>query len=299
MKPRDLADLALLAAIWGASFLFMRIAVPQFGPVAMIELRVAIAAALLLILLAWRGRLSQLRQHAGPLFVVGIVNSALPFVLLAYALLTVPVGIASIINGMTPLWTALLAWLALRERLRVMQWSGLALGAVGVAVLVWDKIGPGPTTQAATALLAIGACVLATVSYAAAAIVTRKYLAGVDAGASAAGSQLAATLALLPLAIGTLPASLPSAGAWIATVVLGVVCTALAYLLYFRLIKRTGAVAASSVTLLVPVFATAWAAIFLGEAITPRLLLGGAIVLAGTALSLGLVFAPRAVTGSD
>lgn len=298
LKPRDLVDLLLLAAIWGASFLLMRVAVPEFGPVAMIEVRVAIAAALLLTLLAWRGTLSQVRSHADPMFVVGAVNSALPFVLLAYALLTLPVGIASIINGMAPIWTALLAWLVLREPLRVTQWFGLALGAAGVAVLVWDKVDFGANTQATAAMLAIGACLLATVSYAVAAIVARRKLSGVDSSATAAGSQIGATLALLPFTFGAWPQASPSTGAWKATIVLGVVCTGLAYLLYFRLIKRTGAVSASSVTLLVPVFATVWAAIFLGETITTRLMVGGSIVLTGTALALGLIGAPHVAAKS-
>lgn len=298
MKPRDLVDLFLLSAIWGVSFLFMRVAVPEFGPVAMIEVRVAIAAAMLLALLGWRGTLSQVRSHAAPMFVVGVINSALPFLLFAYALLTVPVGIASIINGMVPIWTALLAWLVLREPLRVTQWLGLALGAAGVVVLVWDKVGLGVDTQAAAAMLAIGACLLATVSYAVGALFAREKLSGVDSSATAAGSQLGATLALLPFTFGAWPKATPSAGAWTATIVLGVVCTGLAYLLYFRLIKRTGAVSASSVTLLVPVFATVWAAIFMGEAITTRLMVGGSIVLTGTALALGLIGAPRVAAKS-
>lgn len=295
MKARDLADLLLLAAIWGASFLFMRVAVLEFGAIAMVELRVAIAAAMLLVFLAWRGALSQLRSHAAPMFLVGVINSALPFVLFGYALLTIPVGIASIINGVMPIWTALLAWLVLRERLRITQWFGLVLGVAGVAVLVWDKLAFGRDPHAVAVMLAIGACLLATVLYAVAALFARRKLAGVDASATAAGSQLGATLALLPFTFGSWPANAPGTGAWSATIALGLVCTGLAYLLYFRLIKRAGTVWASSVTLLVPVFATAWAAVFLGEPITPRLLVGGAIVLTGTALALGLVGAPRAI----
>ena len=293
MKPRDLADLLMLGAIWGASFLFMRVSVPEFGAVAMVELRVGIAAAMLLLFLGWRGTLSQIRSHAAPMFFVGVVNSALPFLLFGYALLTIPVGIASIINGLMPIWTALLAWLVLRERLRITQWFGLVLGVVGVAVLVGDKIEFGRDAHAIAVMLAIGACLLATVLYAVAAIFVRRRLSGVDSSATAAGSQLGATLALLPFTFGSWPTTAPSSGAWAATIALGLVCTGLAYLLYFRLIKHAGTVTASSVTLLVPVFATAWAAVFLGEPITSRLLIGGAIVLTGTALALGLVGAPR------
>jgi drug/metabolite transporter (DMT)-like permease len=289
MKSRDLADLLLLAAIWGASFLLMRVAVPEFGPVALIEVRVAIAAAVLLPLVAWRGRWPQLRAHLGPALLVGVVNSALPFVLLAFALQTLNAGITSILNGMVPIWTALLAWVVLRQRVRGSQWLGLALGAVGVAVLVWDKLSWRPDTEAFAATLAVAACVAATVSYAVAAIFARKKLADTDPSAVAAGSQLGATLALPPLVFTAWPAATPSLNAWSATVALGVVCTAVAYLLYFRLLARIGAVNASSVTLLVPVFATIWGAIFLAEPITARLIIGGAIVLTGTALALGRV----------
>ena len=141
MKARDLTDLLLLAALWGASFLFMRIAVPQFGPVPLVAVRVAIAALALLPLLARRNELRQLRTHAPRLALLGALNSALPFVLLSYATLTVTAGFAAILNATTPLWTAVLGWLWLRTRITRAQWLGLALGLLGVTVLVWGKGG--------------------------------------------------------------------------------------------------------------------------------------------------------------
>ena len=296
MKSRDLTDLLLLGAIWGASYLFMRLAVPAFGPVALIEMRVAIAALVLLPLLAWRGGatgLRDLRSHAGALVLVGIFNSAVPFVLLAYALLHITTGLAAILNAMAPIWTAVIAWLWLRDRLGALQWSGLLLGVVGVVVLVWGRVSLKPGSAAFEATLAIGACVLATVSYGLAANITKRLLNGVSPWATAAGSQAGAALVLLPLALYAWPAMSPGAKPWAATIALAVVCTALAYLLYFRLIRNVGPVQASSVTFLLPVTAALWGVLLLGESVTLQMLLGGAIILVGTAFALGFVRTTR------
>jgi drug/metabolite transporter (DMT)-like permease len=289
MKSRDLTDLLLLAAVWGASFLFLRLAVPAFGPVALIEVRVAVAAAFLLPLLAWRGELSALRAHAWPLLLVGTFNSALPFVLLAYALLHITTGLAAIVNAMMPMWTALIGWLWLRDRLAPLQWLGLLVGVLGVIVLVWGRVSLKPDSAAFEATLAIGACVLGAGSYGLAANLTKRMLGGVSAWKIAAGSQAGAALVLLPFAAFAWPALAPGALPWAAAITLAIVCTALAYLLYFRLIRRVGPVRASSVTFLVPVTAALWGVLLLGESVTAQMLFGGAIILAGTALALGLL----------
>ena len=289
MKSRDLTDLLLLAAIWGASYLFLRLAVPAFGPVALIEVRVGVAALFLLPLLAWRGSLKELRTHAGPLLLVGTFNSALPFVLLAYGLLHLTTGVAAILNAMVPLWAALIGWAWLRDRLGWMQWLGLLLGVLGVVVLVWGRVSLKPGSAAFDATLAIGACVLGTVFYGLAAILTKRLLTGVSAWATAAGSQVGAALVLLPFALLSWPAQMPDARSWSAALALGVLCTGIAYLLYFRLIRRIGPVQASSVTFLLPVTASLWGVLLLGETVTAQMIAGGAIILAGTALALGLV----------
>jgi drug/metabolite transporter (DMT)-like permease len=289
MKSRDLTDLLLLAVIWGASYLFLRLAVPAFGPVALIEVRVGVAALTLLPLLAWRGGLGELRAHAGSLLLVGTFNSALPFVLLAYGLLHITTGTAAIINAMVPLWAGLIGWAWLRERLAWRQWVGLLLGVLGVVVLVWGRVSFKPGSEAFDATLGIGACLLGTVGYGLAAILTKRLLSGVSAWTTAAGSQLAATLVLLPFALLTWPAQPPGIVSWSAAIALGVICTAIAYLLYFRLICRVGPVQASSVTLLLPVTAALWGVLVLGESVTAQVLVGGAVVLAGTALALNLV----------
>ncbi|GAB4477458.1 MAG: DMT family transporter [Burkholderiaceae bacterium] len=295
MKARDLTDLVALAALWGASFLFMRAAAPAFGPFALVEVRVAIAAACLLPLLAWRGGLAALRAQAPTLAVVGVLNSAVPFVLFTYSTLTLTAGFASILNATAPMWAALVAWLWLRERIRAAQWLGLAIGLAGVALLVWGRIDLRPGGSRWSATLAIAAALLASLSYGVAANYTKRRLAGVHALAVATGSQIAATFALLPFALWTWPNASVDANDWVAVIALGVACTGLAYILYFRLIDRVGAMRAASVTFLIPAFAVLWGAVFLHEAITARMAAGGAVVLVGTALALGLVGAPRSV----
>lgn len=284
MKARHLAELLLLAAIWGASFLFMRVAAADFGPVALISVRVGLATACLLPILAWRGESKVLRSHWKPLAVVGLTNSALPFCLFAWAALSLSAGFEAVLNATTPLWTAVVAfgWLGVRlPRERVL---GLGIGFAGVVVLVWGKLGLGPGGD----MLAVLGVLAAPMSYGVAANYSRQKLAGVSPLAVATGSQLAATLMLAPLAIWLWPAHPVAHGAWLAAVCLAVACTALAYLMYFRLIAHVGPGKAVSVTFLIPMFAIVWGGIFLGETLTPTMAAGGAVILLGTTLAVGL-----------
>lgn len=294
MKTRDLVDLILLAALWGAAFLFMRIAAPVFGPVALVEVRVAIAAACLLALLGWRGGLHHLRSHAAPLLMVGVLHTAVPFVLFSYAVLSITSGFASILNATTPMWTALVAWLWLRQNFRAAQWLGLAIGMVGVAVLVWGKVDFKPGGTQWTATLAIGAGLLGAAAYGLAGNYAKRHLAGVNSLAVATGSQMGAAIVLLPFALWLWPQGSIDVRAWGAVAALGIACTALAYILYFRLLESVGAVRALAVTFLIPLFAVFWGGVFLEESVSAQMIVGGAIILLGTALALGLIGAPRA-----
>lgn len=296
MKTRDLTDLLLLAALWGASFLFMRIAAPEFGPFALVEMRVAIAAVFLGALLAMRGELRALRKQTAQLALLGVLNSALPFVLLTYATLHVTAGFAAILNATVPLWTALIGWLWLRNAVRPLQWLGLAIGLMGVVVLVWGKASFTPSASQLGTSLALAASLVATCSYGLAANFTRRQLAVARPLSLAAGSQISAATVLLVPAVLTWPATPPSALAWASAITLGIACTGLAFLVFFRLLARVGAVSASTVTFLIPVFATSWGALFLGEGATAQMLAGGGVILAGTALSLGLW--PRSTTAA-
>lgn len=292
MSPRDLIDLTLLAAIWGSSFLFMRVAAPEFGPVALAFVRVSGAALVLLPLLVWRGEWRHVGHHAKALGWLGLTNSALPFLCFGYALLTLPAGLAAIFNAATPLATALIAWVWLRDPLSRPRMLGLALGFAGVLGLAVHKSlrsGQGLAVQLdGVTALAIAACLAATALYGLAAAQARRYLQGVPSLAMATGTQAAAGLALALPAVVTWPAQSPSAAAWAMAAALAVLASGLAYILYFRLIARVGGTNAASVTFLVPVFASAWGGLFLDEPMTGAMLAGGAVILAGTALVLGL-----------
>ena len=285
MTPRDLLDLTLLAALWGGSFLFMRYAVPDFGVVPLIWLRVALASVCLLPLLLMKGQLGALRERAGAVAVMGLFNSGLPFLLIAWATLSITAGLASIMNAMTPVFTALIGALWLGDRLDGRRSLGLLLGLAGVALLAADKADfrPGGSGWAIVAML------LATACYGFAANHTRRYLQGVPALVNATGTQLVSALVLLPPALWSWPERMPGLGPWLAALVLGVACSALAYLLFFRLIARVGASRAVTVTFLVPVFGTLWGALFLGEPVTASMLAGGAVVLLGTGLATGVI----------
>ena len=285
MKPRDLLDLTLLAALWGGSFLFMRYAVPDFGVVPLIWLRVALASICLLPLLLLKRQFGALRQQAGALTVMSLFNSGLPFLLIAWATLSITAGLASIMNAMTPVFTALIGALWLGDRLDGRRSLGLLLGLAGVALLAADKADfrPGGSGWAIVAML------LATACYGFAANHTRRYLQGVPALVNATGTQLVSALVLLPPALWSWPERMPGLGPWLAALVLGVACSALAYLLFFRLIARVGASRAVTVTFLVPVFGTLWGALFLGEPVTVSMLAGGAVVLLGTGLATGVI----------
>lgn len=289
MQRRDLLELIALAAAWGGSFLFMRVAAPELGPAPLIELRVGLGALVLLPLAILRGRLGIMARHWKAIFTVGLFNAALPFLLYAYASLSLGAGFLSVANAVTPVWGAVIGWLWLRDRLPAMRVLGLAIGFLGIVVLVWDKLqfqqgGTGPAVLAAIA---------APFFYGIAANWTKRFLSGVDALANATGSMLGASLVLLPLAIAQWPEQPVSAQAWAATVLLAVLCTGAAYVVFFRLIAALGPTAAVSVTFLVPVFGVFWGVTLLGEALTPSILAGAGIILVGTALALGLL-RPRA-----
>lgn len=288
--PAWLPEFVLLAALWGASFLFMRLGAAEFGPLATAFVRVALASAFLLpLLLARRGQWGLVRTHWRALLVVGVLNSGLPFLLYAFAVLSITTGLSSILNATTPLWGALVAWLWLGERLTATRVLGLGLGFMGVLLLAWDKASLQTGADGARAGWAMAACLGATLSYGVAASYTKRRLAGVPPMVTASGSQLGAAAALALPAFWAWPAQLPSAPAWAAMAAVALLCTGLAYVLYFRLIERAGAARALTVTYLIPVFALGYGTLLLGEAITPWMLLCAAVILLGTALSAGLL----------
>lgn len=284
-----LIDFVLLAAIWGASFMFMRIGARELGAFATAGVRVGIAALFLLPILLLRGHGAALRQHWKLTFVVGILNSAIPFVCFTYALLTISTGLSSILNATVPLFGAVIAWLWLKDRPSGSRMVGLAVGFAGVALLAWDKASFQPDASGNASGWAVLACLLATLCYGIAASFTKRYMGGLPSLVSATGSQLSAAVALLPLAWWFWPDHTVSLHAWLAVVALGVLCTGVAYILYFRLIERAGPARALSVTFAIPVFALIYGVLLLGEVVTSWMLLCGLVIVAGTSLSTGLV----------
>ncbi len=298
------AEFLLLAAIWGASFLFMRLATVEFGALPTAALRVTIAALFLLPIMLFQGLGPQLRQHWKPVLLVGLLNSAIPFACFAFALLHITTGLSSILNATVPLFGALVAWLWLGDRLDRTRILGLMLGFAGVALLASDKAGlravsqdaPATTLDAITwtPMLAVGACLLATLCYGISASYTKRYLTGLPSMLTATGSQIGATLFLaLPAAL-TWPKHNPGLQAWLALVAVGVLCTGLAYVLYFRLIESTGPARSLTVTFVIPVFALGYGVAFLGESITGWMIGCGLVILLGTALSTGVLRRRRA-----
>lgn len=288
MKSSDLAELIGLAALWGASFLFMRMGAAEFGPVALAAVRVTGAIAFLLPLVALRGQLRALKDDALPIFIVGITNSALPFLCFSYAALSITAGLSSIFNAATPLMGALIAWLWLKDRLNASRILGLAIGFAGVLWLAWDKASFKPGGSG----WAVVACLVATLCYGLSASFTKKKLTGVPPLAVAAGSQLSAAIVLAPLAVVFWPAAMPSAHAWMAAAALALACTGVAYVIFFRLIAHVGPANAISVTFLIPVFAVLWGWMFLDEGVTLAMVGGCAVILVGTGLTTGLLKLP-------
>jgi drug/metabolite transporter (DMT)-like permease len=296
LRPSDLARLVALAAMWGASYLFMRFAVPYFGPVALIELRVLIAGlALGAFLLATGGAVGWRRHWRSYLF-VGAVGLALPFVLIAEALTTIDASTAAILNALSPLFASLVAAVWIRDPLTAAKMAGIALCLVGTAVLV----GWTPAPMSGRELLAASLSVIATAIYGYTIVFTKVNLRQASPLGTAAATMLMAAAALMPLVpfapMPGAPADIPLM-AWLAMLGLAIVSTTVAFIFYYRLIADVGPVKAITVTLLVPIFGMLWGVIFLGEPLTPGRIAGCAIILAGCALILGLVRWPvRAAT---
>lgn len=283
MKLRDIIDLLILAAVWGASFLFMRIAAPEFGSVVLVQLRVVIGSLFLLPIFMVRGQISELRIHWKKLGLLGTINSAIPFCLLTYSTLYLTGGFAAILNATAPLFGALIAWLWLADKLNGSRIAGLLIGLAGVITLVWNKIG----LDAGDVTVAVFAAILASAFYGVGANYTKRHVSDVSSLAIATGSQISAAIVLLPAAIIQWPTGPISAVAWISVAIMGVASTGIAYLLYFRLIANVGPAKAISVTYLVPVFAIFWGTMFINESVTTTMIFGCVIILIGTALATG------------
>ena len=289
MSRRDLLTLVLLSALWGASFLFYRIAAPLVGPIVLAEARTVIAFIALAPLLK-QDHWAAIRKHWKPLVFLGIGNGAIPYSLIAYAELTLTAPVASILNAASVIFAAVIAWVVVKEAMPPRRIVGLALGLLGVAVVV------GLSGYASTRLfwLAVAAMTVASFSYAASSVHTRRSLSGNLPLTLAAGQQLTSSIVLAPLALAKLPAANFTLRGVLAMIALGTMSTAVAYILYFRLIASAGPTNTSAVTLIVPVFGTLWSWVFRGESLTWGAGFGALIIAVGVALVTGLRLPGRA-----
>lgn len=291
MPPLLILEFVALAALWGSSFLFMRLGATDLGIVPTAGLRVGLAALFMLPVFLVPGVWSDFRRRLGPILFVGLLNSGIPFMLFAFAVMHIPTGLTSILNATVPLTGALVAWVWLRERPGVSRMLGLAIGFAGVCLLVIGKSGLSGLAASSSplALLAMGACLLATLCYGLAASFTKRHLGGLHPLATASGSQIGAALALAAPTAWFWPDTPVGHTAWFAVIAVALLCTAIAYVLFFRIIEKAGPSKALTVTFLVPVFALAYGALFLDERITAWMIGCGLVIVCGTALSTGLV----------
>jgi drug/metabolite transporter (DMT)-like permease len=277
MRSTDMARLVALAAIWGASYIFMRVAAPVFGAVMTTEIRVVLAAAVLYPWLRLRG--GRLARHELPVYLlIGVTATALPFTLYAYAALSLPVAYMVVLNATSPLFGAVLTRVLLGEALTSGTAAGLLIGVMGVASLV----GLGPLPLSLENVLALVAGTVAAACYALAGTLMHRHRT-LDPTAVATGTSIGAALMLAPFALVASPAPVMTTEATVSVVLLGLLCTGVAYLLYFRLLANVGATRALTVTFLIPAFGMLWGALLLGEPITLTMIGGCALILVGVA----------------
>jgi len=279
--PRDWVtplELLALGAIWGSSFLFMRVAANDFGPAALVEVRL-VAGLVILLPFLWRGRAFLKLSHWPKLALIGALNSAVPFALFAWGAERAPAGVGAIANSMTVLFAALVAFLVFGEKIGLRRAIALVVGFVGVVILASGRVAGENVMGAAIAGTVASLC------YGVAINLTRHWLSDLPPSAGVAGTLGCATLMALPFAVATWPAAPIPATSWLAATALGVLCTGIAYWLFFRLIQRVGSARASTTTYLVPIFGVAWGWLLLGETPTLTMIASAVLILGSVILS--------------
>ena len=288
IQLKHLLMFVLLASIWGASFMFTRVASPEFGAFAFASLRLGIAAVVLFPILLMAGNWKYLRNDFWLIVFISLFNSALPFVMFAYATLYLEAGMTSVLNSFVPMLSGLIAHIYFKDYLSKSQQLGLVIGIIGVGVLMMGKMGFGNNT-----ILPLFACLAACLSYAISANITKRKLSHVPPKVLASSTMFVSGLLLIPFGLSTWPDTMPSLTAWSAVLAVAVLSTALAYLLFFELIKNIGPTRTVSVTLLIPIFGIFWGAVLLDEPITWTIIVGTIIIITGAFLSLSLKLPSR------
>jgi len=298
MTPLDLLLLLGLATVWGGSYFFIRIAVPAFGPAALVAARVVIGGLLLWAVARGMRQPLVIRRHLPRLVILGLLNAALPYMLISAAELHLTSSFAAILGATVPLFAAAMGARLLGERLNPARLAGLVLGVVGVGVMV----GWGPMALDRAAVLSVLAMLVASASYASSGIYTKLQLKGVSTYSLAFGQQLGALVWLVVPGAMLAPRSVPSPTAIGSLIALGALSTGVAYLLFFKLLERVGPTKTATVTYLIPFVGMLMGALVLGEPLTSGMLVGLVLVLGSVLLvnevRLGTLLAMRA-TRSD
>jgi len=270
----------MLAAVWGASFMFMRLASPEFGPISLIAVRLFISAMVLLPILLQRREISLVLANWHKFLWTGLATTALPFTLFSYVTLSLTAGNTSLLNATVPMFSASIAWFWLKEKLTVFGIAGLIMGFLGVFILASPE-GMG----AGFILLPVLAALFAATLYGYGSCFSRLYMQDFSSMTVTAGSQLFAALFMLPFGIFFWPEASPSSASWLSAIALGIFCTALSLTFFFHLLKQIGVANTVSVAYLIPVFGILWGYIFLDETVTSTMLIGGVGIFIGIALT--------------
>jgi len=278
---RDIFELIFLSAIWGSSFLFLRLTSPVFGPIFLIEMRVLSGLVVLLPLVLFLGKRAEFQKHWKMIATVSLMNMAIPFCFFAFSAVYIGAGLLSIINATVPIFSACVAYVVYQERLSRSSLLGLLIGFLGVVVLMFN---PGESFGS-SGWLAILSALLACLLYGTAINLTVNNLQGVSGLTITAGGLFVSSLVLLPFALWTRPEVLPVGNIWWSVFALGIVCTGFGFVMFYRLIDRIGAGRAIMTTYLIPVFSILWGNIFLGESVTLIMVVGCILVLLGVGLT--------------
>jgi drug/metabolite transporter (DMT)-like permease len=284
--------------IWGGSFIFLRLSIQEFGLYALAFFRLLAASCFLIPFIAKTHLIDEVRKK--PLFVVlmSLTTSLIPFLLFAYASQSLEVGTMVVINTTSPLWACFLSAMINGYRITLLQLFGMVLGLLGVILVSWEKLGIKQGAEEALAIgLAIGASVIGSFCYGLGSTIGKKMMSHINPVAMTIASIYLSCLLLTPLALFHLPETLPSLKACLSVTILGIVCTAFAYLIYFKLIREIGGEKASYVTFIQPLFGIFWGVVFFHEELTITIIAGCFTILSGVAFATGSFSIPKKNSG--
>ncbi len=287
MSLGNLSLLVTLAALWGASFLFIRVSASAFTPIPLMGVRVVLATAFLAIVYFLLSKQPVRRQDIKHIAIVGIVNQAIPFCLFAFAELTLTAGETSILNSTTPMWTGIIAFFWFGTTLGYSKSIGIALGFLGVTLLMWEKV--SFSLSFSDVVMAAIAVLTATLLYGVSANYIKAKLADTPPLTIAFGSMLSASLFLAPFSVWLWPVTPISLPEWLSAALLGIASTGVAHIIYFHLIKTVGPFSTVTVTFLIPVFGMFFGWLILSEEITLFQALACMVIIFGTMLATGFV----------